>query len=247
MSEKDYQTNISHPAIQKQAFDMAANMGMLAFHGTPYEFAPTAENPLGEFNSEKIGTGEGAQAYGHGIYLAENPEVSRSYAKPDASDSTLMDINSRMKGLMDTMGKYGRPVNQGGGYTSPLGENAAKEYENLVLQSEARKGGKATVYKADIPDEHVNKMLDWDKPLSEQPKLIQDSFSGMVKDKNTPGSEIYKLISSRFNSAKQASEALNKMGIKGIKYLDQGSRGVGEGTRNFVLFDPSIAKIVGKE
>jgi hypothetical protein len=29
----------------------------------------------------KIGTGEGAQAYGHGLYLAENPGVATDYAK----------------------------------------------------------------------------------------------------------------------------------------------------------------------
>lgn len=33
-----------------------------------------------------------------------------------------------------------------------------------------------------------------------------------------------------------ASESLRRMGIPGIRYLDQGSRGLGEGTSNFVVF-----------
>jgi hypothetical protein len=46
------------------------------YHGTPHRFPATEANPLGEFDASKIGTGEGAQAYGHGVYLAESPEVA---------------------------------------------------------------------------------------------------------------------------------------------------------------------------
>jgi hypothetical protein len=43
-----------------------------------------------------------------------------------------------------------------------------------------------------------------------------------------------------------ASSALRNLGIQGIQYLDQMSRGSGEGTKNFVLFDPKIAEITKK-
>jgi hypothetical protein len=42
-----------------------------AYHGTPHKFD--------KFDMSKIGTGEGAQAYGHGLYFAENEGVARSY------------------------------------------------------------------------------------------------------------------------------------------------------------------------
>jgi hypothetical protein len=45
---------------------------IVAYHGSPHDFE--------KFNSDKIGTGEGAQAYGHGLYFAENPTIARSYA-----------------------------------------------------------------------------------------------------------------------------------------------------------------------
>lgn len=45
--------------------------GLDAYHGTPHEFM--------QFDLSRIGTGEGAQSYGHGIYLAENPEVAGEY------------------------------------------------------------------------------------------------------------------------------------------------------------------------
>jgi hypothetical protein len=42
-----------------------------AFHGSPHRFD--------RFDMSRIGTGEGAQAYGHGLYFAGNEGVARSY------------------------------------------------------------------------------------------------------------------------------------------------------------------------
>ena len=48
------------------------------------------------------------------------------------------------------------------------------------------------------------------------------------------------------NAQQEASEYLNSLGIKGIKYFDQASRGAGEGTRNLVVFDDSIIKTLSR-
>jgi len=44
---------------------------VVAWHGTPHE--------VDQFSSEKIGTGEGAQAYGYGLYFAGNKAVAEWY------------------------------------------------------------------------------------------------------------------------------------------------------------------------
>ena len=44
-----------------------------------YEFV--ADHELGAFDSSKIGTGEGAQAFGHGLYFAERKGTAESYQK----------------------------------------------------------------------------------------------------------------------------------------------------------------------
>ena len=41
-----------------------------------------------------------------------------------------------------------------------------------------------------------------------------------------------------------SSNTLKDAGIPGIRYLDQGSRGAGQGSYNYVVFDDSIPKIV---
>jgi len=46
--------------------EQAAVKGIKAYHGSPHDFD--------KFSMQKIGTGEGAQAYGHGLYFAENPK-----------------------------------------------------------------------------------------------------------------------------------------------------------------------------
>jgi len=52
---------------------------LTVYHGTPHTFPPTEGNPLGEFDLSKVGSGEGFQAYGHGVYQAGAEDVARGY------------------------------------------------------------------------------------------------------------------------------------------------------------------------
>ena len=77
--------------------------------------------------------------------------------------------------------------------------------------------------------------------------IIQNDFDA----KHLSGELIYKMVGrTKFSLykdvAKSASYELYITGIKGIRYLDQGSRGTGEGTYNYVIFDPSVIQIVSK-
>lgn len=83
--------------------DESGRIGL--FHGSPHKFPPVrmiedaegnrlvqgmdepvptgakvvAEYPQGRFDASKIGTGEGAQSYGHGLYLAGDKSVGKYY------------------------------------------------------------------------------------------------------------------------------------------------------------------------
>ena len=115
--------------------------------------------------------------------------------------------------------------------------------------------GEPSLYKVDLPDEHIAKMLDWDKPLSQQAPEVQAALAA-TKNKqlravvdyasspySTPGlegevktmGEAIKLLGMNASPAK-GSAMLAKQGIPGIRYLDGGSRGTGAGTSNFVVF-----------
>jgi hypothetical protein len=51
-------------------------------------------------------------------------------------------------------------------------------------------------------------------------------------------------IGRHLGSQADASKKLRGEGVKGIKYPDQGSRIVGDGSRNFVVFDDELVNIL---
>lgn len=54
-----------------------------AQHSTPHQFE--------RFDSSRIGSGEGAQMYGHGLYFAENPAVAQAYRESTARTNWMLD------------------------------------------------------------------------------------------------------------------------------------------------------------
>lgn len=57
---------------------LKSQQGAIVYHGSPHKFD--------KFDMSKIGTGEGAQAYGHGLYMAESPAVAQEYAEKLAAE-----------------------------------------------------------------------------------------------------------------------------------------------------------------
>lgn len=52
-----------------------------AFHGSPHRFDAEDGAPFGRFRDDKMGTGEGAQAFGWGHYLTNRDGIAREYAE----------------------------------------------------------------------------------------------------------------------------------------------------------------------
>lgn len=137
------------------------------YHGTPHRFPATEANPLGEFDASKIGTGEGAQAYGHGIYYAESPDVARSYATMNQASAPSHASFIRLRDQ------------------APQGSAEWKHYDNLA------KEGLGSLYKADLPDEMIDRMLDWDKPLGQQSQSVQKALQKIGRfDPDRTGMEV---------------------------------------------------------
>lgn len=259
-------------AIAKGASLGAAKLSMLplaigqtVWHGSPHKFA--------KFDSSKIGTGEGAQAYGHGLYLAESPSVAKSYA--DSLSQYHIATKDGVRGggdfadaLVANAGEYpaslssairsqankiatdiasGKPTEQV--LASMRNGPYARMYAGLADAVEKLAPSKAggSLYKVDLPDEQVAKMLDWDKPLSQQAPEVRKALDGvdlsqvnkriakLVQNGEADGQTIYKAFGS-WDNPSGAANALRQAGIPGIRYLDGGSRGTGQGTSNFVIF-----------
>ena len=119
-------------------------------------------------------------------------------------------------------------------------ENAIEITENDMGKLHRNKG---YLYEVDIPESDT--LLDWDKPLSEQPEAVRkglsEAFDGKNLDGQMTGKDIYNLVD---KDPKTASMNLRSVGILGIQYLDGQSRREGDGTHNYVIFDDSKINIL---
>jgi hypothetical protein len=168
--------------MRKQAFDLALNwnpaaMAITAYHGSPHKFD--------KFRLDKIGTGEGAQAYGHGLYFAENPNVAGSYIHSNPSVIPNVKITPEVKkalGEMDFLG-YDSPaqalnhLRSTPNWMSEVDLRGVSKESIETISKHITENPRGFLYKTDIPDEAVGKMLDWDKPLSQQPESVRKALS----------------------------------------------------------------------
>jgi hypothetical protein len=192
-------TQAQRDAAQLQVAQNASNAGIAAatvWHGSPHKFD--------KFDASKIGTGEGAQAYGHGLYLAESPTVATEYRNALTGNHNLDKYQFTVNGnptdsaVAKAVVRNGSPeafIKTMQPKLDSLTQKAAKaSKEELIpglsdydIAMEELKSHKAMIdeargyigktvkseplgslYKVDLPDEHIAKMLDWDKPLSQQ-------------------------------------------------------------------------------
>jgi hypothetical protein len=208
----------------------------------------------------KIGTGEGAQSYGVGAaYLAEAPEVAKGYQakltaqqKPNVVDTNLQKIYEKTGDWSKAVDEHMRRI-----YDTPKAKE--KMRESLIRQGAPTNVEGGALYKVDLPDEAIAKMLDWDKPLSQQSKEVRGVLQSMMTKarKSFPqidangdpiAGQIHHLYAQhRGGNAQVVADELKAAGIPGIRYLDQGSRAGGAGTSNFVVFDPAHMNIIGRE
>ena len=223
--------------------------GITAYHGGPHFVGEES------FLDEKIGTGEGAQAYGHGHYFAENEDVAKGYrdALTDTNPTARHYLNIAQGDQNKALELFDRDTS---GSSSPQIEETKKHIQ----------GQKGHMYEVHI-DAHPDHFLDWDQPIHNQTKHVQNALSGLNlsagKYGDTPlGAHIYGELAHKFDqhdpemlnavrdhpnqlaeAPELASALLHSKGIHGIKYLDAGSRSKGEGTRNYVVFDPKRVDI----
>jgi len=192
----------STPAMEAEAAVRRGQVFQPSFdvwHGSPHSFDA--------FSIDKIGTGEGAQVFGRGLYFAENEKIAL-------------------------------------GYKEKLGKKAGVE---------------GNLYQVRINADRDH-FLDWDKPISEQTPYVREALAKIPRFENynkefsldRNGMSVGELIQRGLLPASfdKTSESFRKTfmdaGIQGVRYLDAGSRGGKDGTRNFVVFDDKIARITHK-
>jgi hypothetical protein len=169
-----------------------AQASIEAWHGTPHDFE--------RFDLTKIGTGEGAQSYGHGLYFAENRTVAADYQSKLSPDGRLAITSGTYNGISVNqanpmelanaleLGEARYPFSYAlSALTSgkSLGEAIAlireqysdnpglqKAIDALNEHQPRYEPGKGSLYKVSI-NADPTKFLDWDLPLSQQSEHVR--------------------------------------------------------------------------
>ena len=199
--------------------DANALRAATVFHGSPHKFDA--------FDASKIGTGQGAQSYGHGLYLAESADVAKTYVpkRPLWNGKEV-----------DSYSPTGA-ITYADGSTAHIADAQWSKFRD-AMESAPRNGN---VYKVDLPDNAISRMLDWYKPLSQQAPQVRAAVAAAAP-KNRSGQSMVELDASgdeimrALGLGDGASELLRSKGIPGVRYFDGGSRNAGSGTSNYVVF-----------
>lgn len=165
-----------------------------AWHGTPHDFE--------KFDLGAIGTGEGAQAHGWGLYFAGNREVSEGYKKVlsrgisiDGEYYKTADagqfVTDSNQVIHEDLGLYRlvKALEESGSiegtekYLRQKSKSGLKKVREsadaalALLKEKQVKIDRGKLFEVEIPDNDV--LLDEQKPFDEQPKIVQDAIKNI--------------------------------------------------------------------
>ena len=187
-------------------------------HGSPHNFE--------QFQLEKIGTGEGAQAFGYGLYFTDGSKIAKGYADKLSKDGTGTVYSVRIKdGRTSSWANWREPIDEAQEqllFNSLLKEDRAA-YDKFV--EDAFNNGSNKDYTGAVSDLKIGK----------------DGYPAY--ERQTASGNLYLDLKDALGQQK-ATEIFKSAGFNGIKY--EAKRGLSDST-NYVVFDPSSIEIISKE
>lgn len=232
-----------------------------AYHGSPYTFD--------HFDLGAIGTGEGAQGHGWGLYFAQDKQIAKTYKDTLShhmygdndlrfNEEALNKLYSTLSDKAHTEADYDKlsivenilithteddVLNNPDEMFSAEAIKWWKTQRERYLNKEYKE---STLFEVDIPEDDV--LLDERKNINEQPKKVQQAVRKMYRSlgyktsalKYVTGKEFYDTVAAEKGGQKEASEFINEHGIKGITY-DGGNDG-----KCFVVFDDKAIQIINR-
>lgn len=232
-----------------------------AYHGSPYTFD--------HFDLGAIGTGEGAQGHGWGLYFAQDKQIAKSYKDTLShnmyGDNDLMFNEEALNKLYSTLSDKAHTeadydklsvienilithteddvLNNSDEMFDAEAVKWWKNQREIYLNKEYKE---SSLFEVDIPEDDV--LLDEKRNINEQPKKVQQAVRKMYRSlgyktsalKYVTGKEFYDMVAAEKGGQKEASEFINEHGIKGITY-DGGNDG-----KCFVVFDDKAIQIINR-
>jgi len=203
-------------------FGDAVRGAIRAYHGSPHNFD--------KFDASRIGTGEGAQAYGHGLYFAGNEDVAKFYRNnvrsgtPEEQDFIRRETEKQNRlyrqqdalreALEEQARRYGSPSEGWGDLNDIPDTDEAKAIQNRLrfLQAdidETTQNLSAAWRDIEARPGHMYQvqinvpekdLLDWDAPVRKQPPTVRRLYGDFMFNEPGDGERIYRDASVRLGS-----------------------------------------------
>jgi len=253
-------------AKRADAGDEAAVEGIRAYHGSPYSFD--------EFSTSQIGTGEGAQAYGRGLYFAEREKTAEGYRKAGTGSRVKIDGEDLLSPKSRELAIKDQEYNNAVGFLSVYGDadqamraaadndlpEVADRIKSLVDSGRITTTSKGSMYEVNI-DATPDEFIDWDLPLDEQSESVMNALKktdwyqyaeeGAInaaarRRDNAYGMDLVRYLEE--DGAEDAAQMLKDAGIKGVQYADASTRHKSPDKQsfNYVVFDDKLIDITKK-
>jgi hypothetical protein len=252
-----------------------------AYHGSPHNFD--------KFDASKIGSGEGMQSFGHGLYFAGSENVAENYRNILSGRRPVLiggeDASELYSSIKDGPA-FGTPRSAeseavraiaGAGFGAASADDVIRNARTILSDSPdpavvserllaldriAGRGiglGKPPGHMYEVQIDHPESaLLDLDMPVKSQPRLIQEALGEhgeapkwfSLGSDGWRGDHAYTRMASALagenprivdgyhvtHDKPAASAALLRAGVPGLRYFDGHTRGMTEGTRNYVMF-----------
>jgi len=192
---EDLDTFQAVPKIDEKGQPAPNQTFMTAWHGSPHKFD--------SFDLQKIGTGEGAQAYGWGLYFAEGRGVAEWYknqlSRPDTTafmrellltkgrkvaseiswrlsqGESLQSIKDSIEGSLEQAKRWkSEGTNTESNQAFIDGAEIALKHLDLIEEQTG------SVYQVNLAADEDEYLL-WDESLSEQSEKIKNAFEQLLK------------------------------------------------------------------
>lgn len=239
--------------------------------------APASESPMTKALSEHIKTlpqqlATNQAALDSAIGSWNKTDFGTGQPNPNYRPEAIQELTQLMPNVMGATAWHGTPhkildkfdITKAGtsaktnnfGHGIYFAENP--DVAGMYMASRNKIAGptEGNLYKVDIPDELIPKMLNWYEEVPEDArkrisaKAMEQFGSGISP---TTGEKLYKEIAFSLKQGgsktpeADASKWLLEQGIPGIKYENmQMVKGQGTGTNNYVMFDPNQVKMLDK-
>ena len=258
LSEANLRKTLENRNLAAQDAENADMLQRRVYHGSAAQFE--------EFSTEFMSSGEGAQAYGWGIYLADSAQVGDFYRRAQTvgrndfdtlAERALKKHGVNLKGqALNIFAKQGMDLRLN--ELTPVqavkkARRGSPELQRIdqrdlarAMETFSNSINRGATYEVELADEAIDRMLDFDAVDWQQSQQVKDFAEQFDLPSEWMGKDV--LLEARKKYGEQgASQAMSEAGIPGTKYWDEASRGGAEGTRNYVVFDPADLAIVSRD